>query len=76
MTRGTPPVITHNGTRLLAVNSPNATLSVFQLTAGEPVLTAETPVGLEPVSVAARDDRGPVFGSPAPLAIRPSGRLN
>ncbi|MGH9971287.1 MAG: DUF4214 domain-containing protein [Pyrinomonadaceae bacterium] len=52
-----PLALTPDGTRLLAVNSPNATLSVFQLTAGLPVLTAEIPVGLEPVSVAARNDR-------------------
>src|SRR5918996_870227 len=52
-----PLAITPDGTRLLAVNSPNATLSVFQLSSGTPVLTAEIPVGLEPVSVAARTDR-------------------
>ena len=52
-----PLAMTPDGTRLLAVNSPNATLSVFQLTSGSPVLTAEIPVGLEPVSVAARNDR-------------------
>ncbi|MFL6331854.1 MAG: DUF4214 domain-containing protein [Pyrinomonadaceae bacterium] len=52
-----PLALTPDGTRLLAVNSPNATLSVFQLTSGSPVLTAEIPVGLEPVSVAARTDR-------------------
>jgi len=52
-----PLAVTPDGTRLLAVNSPNNTLSVFQLAAGGPVLTAEIPVGLEPVSVAARDDR-------------------
>jgi YVTN family beta-propeller protein len=52
-----PLSLTPDGTRLLAVNSPNATLSVFQLTSGSPVLTAEIPVGLEPVSVAARSDR-------------------
>lgn len=52
-----PLTLTPDGTRLLAVNSPNGTLSVFQLTTGTPVLTAEIPVGLEPVSVAARDDR-------------------
>ena len=52
-----PLAVTPDGTRLLAVNSPNATLSVFQLTGGTPVLTAEIPVGLEPVSVAARNDR-------------------
>src|ERR671921_943112 len=52
-----PLAITPDGTRLLAVNSPNATLSVFQLASGSPVLTAEIPVGMEPVSVAARSDR-------------------
>ena len=52
-----PLALTPDGTRLLAVNSPNATLSVFQLTSGSPVLIAEIPVGLEPVSVAARNDR-------------------
>ncbi|HEV3467954.1 MAG TPA: carboxypeptidase regulatory-like domain-containing protein [Pyrinomonadaceae bacterium] len=52
-----PLAVTPDGTRLLAVNSPNATLSVFQLSGGTPALTAEIPVGLEPVSVAARNDR-------------------
>ena len=52
-----PLAMTPDGTRLLAVNSPNATLSVFQLVSGSPVLTAEIPVGMEPVSVAARNDR-------------------
>src|SRR5256886_5571071 len=52
-----PLALTPDGTRLLAVNTPNATLSIFQLVSGSPVLTAEIPVGLEPVSVAARSDR-------------------
>src|SRR5438477_8493369 len=52
-----PLGLTPDGTRLLAVNTPNATLSVFQLGSGSPVLTAEIPVGLEPVSVAARNNR-------------------
>ncbi len=52
-----PLAITPDGTRLLAVNSPNGTLSVFQLTNGfPPRLTAEIPVGLEPVSVAVRNN--------------------
>src|SRR5437588_1489679 len=51
-----PLALTPDGTRLLAVNTPNATLSVFQLVSGSPVLTAEIPVGLEPVSVAARNN--------------------
>jgi len=52
-----PLAITPDGTRLLAVNSPANRLSVFQLGGGAPVLTAEIPVGLEPVSVAARNNR-------------------
>jgi YVTN family beta-propeller protein len=52
-----PLSLTPDGTRLLAVNTPNATLSVFQLVSGSPVLTAEIPVGLEPVSVAVRNNR-------------------
>lgn len=52
-----PLAITPDGKRLLAVNSPNATLSVFQLSdAFPPRLTAEIPVGLEPVSVAVRNN--------------------
>lgn len=52
-----PLALTPDGTRLLAVNSPNGTLSVFQLQAGvAPRLIAEIPVGLEPVSVAARNN--------------------
>ncbi len=52
-----PLALTPDGTRLLAVNSPNASLSVFQLGGASPALVAEIPVGLEPVSVAARNDR-------------------
>src|SRR5215470_2694068 len=51
-----PLCITPDGTRLLAVNSPNNSLSVFQLTGSTPVLSNEIPVGLEPVSVAARNN--------------------
>src|SRR6476659_2995077 len=52
-----PLALTPDGTRLLAVNSPNGTLSVFQLANGlAPRLTAEIPVGLEPVSVALRNN--------------------
>src|SRR3984957_298103 len=41
-----------DGTRLFAVNTPNQTLSVFDLTVPTtPQLIAEIPVGLEPVSV-------------------------
>src|SRR5436853_4773064 len=52
-----PLAMTPAGTRLLAVNTPAATLSIFQLVSGSPVLTAEIPVGLEPVSVAVRNNR-------------------
>ena len=52
-----PLALTPDGSRLLAVNSPDNRLSVFDLTSGSPVLAAEIPVGLEPVSVAARNDQ-------------------
>jgi len=52
-----PLAITPDGTRLLAVNTPNGTLSVFHLTGRSLTLIAEIPVGIEPVSVAARNDR-------------------
>jgi YVTN family beta-propeller protein len=52
-----PLALTPDGTRLLAINTPDNRLSVFQLTSEGPVLAAEIPVGLEPVSVAARNDR-------------------
>src|SRR2546423_10729447 len=51
-----PLAITPDGSRLLAVNTPDNRLSVFQLTAEGPVLVAEISVGLEPVSVAARNN--------------------
>ncbi len=52
-----PLTITPDGTRLLAVNTPNNSLSVFHVTGRSLTLMAEIPVGLEPVSVAARNDR-------------------
>src|SRR5437867_10995345 len=52
-----PLALTPDGTRLLAVNTPDHRLSVFQLGGEEPSLVSEIPVGLEPVSVAARSDR-------------------
>jgi len=52
-----PLTITPDGTRLLAVNTPNNSLSVFHLTGRTLTLMAEIPVGLEPVSVSARNDR-------------------
>ena len=47
-----PIRISSDGTRLFAVNTPNATVSVFDLTKpSSPGLIAEIPVGIEPVSV-------------------------
>ncbi len=47
-----PVRISPDGTRLFAVNTPNGTLSVFDLTTpSSPSLIAEIPVGIEPVSV-------------------------
>jgi len=47
-----PIRLSSDGTRLFAVNTPNGTLSVFNVTTpSNPVLIAEIPVGLEPVSV-------------------------
>jgi DNA-binding beta-propeller fold protein YncE len=47
-----PIRISADGTRLYAVNTPNQTLSVFDLTSPtNPTLIAEIPVGVEPVSV-------------------------
>jgi DNA-binding beta-propeller fold protein YncE len=48
--------LTPDGTRLLALNSPAASLSVFEVTAANaaPTRLAEIPVGLEPVAVRAR----------------------
>jgi YVTN family beta-propeller protein len=51
-----PLALTPDGTRLLAVNTPDHRLSVFELADETPRLIAEIPVGLEPVSVAARND--------------------
>ena len=47
-----PVRISTDGTRLFAVDTPNASLSVFDLTTpASPKLTAQIPVGLGPVSV-------------------------
>lgn len=45
-----------DGTRLFAANTPNNTLDVFRITAAGLELQARVPVGLEPVTVAARSD--------------------
>src|ERR1700719_4554415 len=47
-----PIRISADGTRLFAVNTPNGTVSVFDLTTpASPALIAAIPVGIEPVSV-------------------------
>jgi YVTN family beta-propeller protein len=52
-----PVSITADGTRLFAVNTGGASLSVFDLTQpSSPQLLVEIPVGIEPVSVAPRTD--------------------
>jgi YVTN family beta-propeller protein len=48
-----PLAITPDGQRLLAVNTPDDRLVVFDLSTDTPSRIAEIPVGLEPVSVAA-----------------------
>ncbi len=51
----TSPIrLSADGTRLLAVNTPDARLSVFDLTQGAPVPSAEIPVGMDPGSVQPR----------------------
>src|ERR1044071_8516212 len=49
----TSPIrLSPDGTRLFAVNTPDSRLSVFDVSnPGNPVLIAEIPVGIEPVSV-------------------------
>lgn len=52
-----PIGLTPDGTRLLALNSPDSRLSVFDVSNASnptPVLTDEIPIGLEPVSLRAR----------------------
>ena len=46
---------TPDGTRLLAVNTPDNQLEVFDITGGTPVALIAIPVGLDPVSVRARN---------------------
>jgi YVTN family beta-propeller protein len=45
-----------DGTMLFAVNTPNGTLEIFNITPTGPVLQARVPVGMEPVAVAARSN--------------------
>jgi len=51
-----PIATSPDGNTLFAVNTPNGTLEVFDLTSGLPTFEFRVPVGLEPVAVAARNN--------------------
>ena len=51
-----PATLTPSGDRLLVVNTPDARLAVFDVSAGQLTRIGDIPVGLEPVAVAALDD--------------------
>ena len=52
-----PLTLTPDGQRLLAVNTPDGRLEVFDLTATTPSAVHSIPVGLDPVTVRARDNQ-------------------
>ena len=49
-----PIALSPDGTKLFAVNTPNATLEIFNVSASGLTAAGRVPVGLEPVAVAAR----------------------
>lgn len=51
-----PIALSPDGNKLFALNTPNGTLEVFDLTTGAPTFAFRVPVGLEPVAIAARDN--------------------
>jgi len=51
-----PVALSPNGARLFAVNTPNNTLEIFNITPAGLALESRVPVGLEPVAVAPRTD--------------------
>ena len=51
-----PLDMTPDGTLLLAVNTPDNRLEIFDVTSGVPIWERSVPVGLDPVSVRARSD--------------------
>jgi len=51
-----PLAISPDHTKLFAVNTPNGTLEVFDITASGLTRFARVPVGMEPVAVAARSN--------------------
>ncbi len=52
-----PLELTPDGTRLLAVNTPDGRLEIFEIGSGMPVAVRSIPVGIDPVSVRARTDQ-------------------
>jgi YVTN family beta-propeller protein len=51
-----PIALSPDGTKLFAVNTPNATLEIFNVSASGLTFASRVPVGLEPVAVAARSN--------------------
>ena len=51
-----PLALSPDGNTLFAVNTPNGTLEIFDLSTGSAVFKTRVPVGLEPVAVAARNN--------------------
>jgi DNA-binding beta-propeller fold protein YncE len=51
-----PIAMSPDGTRLFAVNTPNGTLEIFNITSTGLVFQTRVPVGMEPVAVAARNN--------------------
>ncbi|HKU36599.1 MAG TPA: hypothetical protein VJR89_00590, partial [Polyangiales bacterium] len=51
-----PIALSPDGTKLFAVNTPNGTLEIFNVSASGLAFSSRVPVGLEPVAVAARSN--------------------
>jgi YVTN family beta-propeller protein len=51
-----PIAMSPDGTKLFAVNTPNGTLEIFNITPAGVVFQSRVPVGMEPVAVAARNN--------------------
>src|SRR5262245_9288589 len=51
-----PIALSPDKTKLFAVNTPNGTLEIFNVSANGLTFSTRVPVGLEPVAVAARDN--------------------
>ncbi len=60
-----PIAMSADGATLFAVNTPNGTLEIFDLTSGKLNLTYRVPVGLEPVAVAARSQQRSLGDEPS-----------